>query len=374
VSVARTDRRSVSIAIARVLCILGIVYVHAWTGLPGTQLAQMHDTAQGMLRWTLIELVGRAAVPLLGAISGWLAAGSAARRGWGAFMRGKLRAITVPMLAWNAIAMVLVCGAALAGWIEAPLPVSAWWVVDELTAIATPNDINVQMPFLRDLIVCMALAPLLARLPAAAVMAVVLACAAWSVSGVDFPLLLRPSIMVFFALGMLVHRREPLAAAIAARAIAPSAALYLLLAALRVGAQVAVEDPARDWPMTVATFDLVMRTVACVFFWQLAWRLAGGRFAQTLQALEPYVFLTFCAHLVLIWLAAPAVGAMTGPLGAPLYPLFLILQPPLAMAGCFLIGRGLHALSPALAGVLSGGRLADRPLARAPVRRHVTAR
>ena len=31
-------RRSAAIAIARVICILGVVYVHAWTGLNGEAL------------------------------------------------------------------------------------------------------------------------------------------------------------------------------------------------------------------------------------------------------------------------------------------------------------------------------------------------
>ena len=42
-----------AIQIARVLCILGIVYVHAWTGLTGEQLAAIDQTPQGILRWPL---------------------------------------------------------------------------------------------------------------------------------------------------------------------------------------------------------------------------------------------------------------------------------------------------------------------------------
>jgi hypothetical protein len=54
---------SASIGIARVLCIMGIVYVHAWTGLAGSDLIRLNDTTQGMLRWGLIELLGRSSVP-----------------------------------------------------------------------------------------------------------------------------------------------------------------------------------------------------------------------------------------------------------------------------------------------------------------------
>src|SRR3546814_3176584 len=39
-------RRSDAISIARVICILGVVYVHAWTGLNGHDLESLRGTAQ----------------------------------------------------------------------------------------------------------------------------------------------------------------------------------------------------------------------------------------------------------------------------------------------------------------------------------------
>ena len=342
------------------LCILGIVYVHAWTGLDGHRLMLARDTEQGMLRWALIELVGRAAVPLLGAVSGWLAAGSAAKRGWGAFMRGKLAAIALPMVAWNAIAVALVSGAALAGWIAAPVPRDAWSLLNELTALARPNEINVQMPFLRDLLLCMALAPLLARAPARVVAAVSIGAAAWHVVGVSpaFPLLLRPSILAFFALGLLLARRSGAAERVGGAPVGWALAAYLALAAVRTWVEVAYDDPARDWPVAVAAFDLATRAAACVLFWKLAWRVAGTRLSPALVRVERFAFFTFCAHLVLIWLGGPLIGQVTGKLGAPAYPLFLLAQPFLAFAASAAIGVVLERHSPRVARALSGGRLA----------------
>ncbi len=342
------------------LCILGIVYVHAWTGLDGHKLMLARDSGQGMLRWALIELVGRAAVPLLGAVSGWLAARSAAKRGWAAFMRGKLTAIALPMVAWNVIAVALVSGAALAGWIAAPVPRDAWALLNELTALARPNEINVQMPFLRDLLVCMAVAPLLARAPAWTVAAVSVGAAAWSVAGVDpaFPLLLRPSILAFFALGLLLARREGAVERAGGAPVAWALALYLALAAVRTWVEVAYDDPARDWPMAVNAFDLATRAAACVLFWRLAWRLAGTRLSPALARLERFAFFTFCAHLVLVWLAGPAIGGLTGRLGSPGYPAFLLVQPFLAFAASAGIALVLERHTPRVARALSGGRLA----------------
>ena len=112
-----------AIAIARVLCIVGMVYVHAWTGLTGPDLAASDHTAQGLLRWVLSDLLGKAAVPLLSLVSGWLAAGSLARRGAVSFVRGKVRTVVLPMVLWNAIAVILVGGAAWVGWITGPCAV-----------------------------------------------------------------------------------------------------------------------------------------------------------------------------------------------------------------------------------------------------------
>ena len=80
---------------------------------------------------------------------------------------------------------------------------------------------------------------------------------------------------------------------------------------------------------------------------------------EALSRLEPAMFLLFCCHLILIWCAGPAIGALTGPLGAPLYPLFLLTQPLLALGATLLLGAALRKMSPPLAQWLSGGRLKD---------------
>ncbi|MDQ8756282.1 acyltransferase [Sphingosinicella sp. LHD-64] len=347
------------------LCILGIVYVHAWTGLPGGDLARLNDTPQGILRWALIDLLGRGAVPLLSVISGWLVAASLARRGWRSFLPAKARTIILPMILWNAFAIVLVSGAARLGWIQAPMPTTLWWTIDELLCLASPNDINVQMSFLRDLFVCMLLAPLLMRLPNWALGIAALVALAWSVSGVAFVLLLRPAILLFFIAGILARRRD-LAAWVAMQPMAVTGVAYALLAALQIWLETAGIARGVDNPLLLSSIDLAMRCVTALFFWSIAWRLAGSRFTGALLGLEPFAFLMFSAHLIMIWLGGPLIGRLTGPLGAPLYPVFLLVQPLLVLAATLLLGRLLAATSPALATVLSGGRLkpaaeVDRP-------------
>ncbi|MFT3975816.1 MAG: acyltransferase [Sphingomonas bacterium] len=352
----RNERLSGTIGIARVLCILGIIYVHAWTGLAGSDLLKLNDTPQGMLRWALIELLGRSSVPLLSVISGWLAGASLARRGWRAFIRGKLRTIVAPMVAWNVLAILLVSGAAWAGWILAPMPTTLWWTIDELFCLVTPDDINVQMPFLRDLFLCMAAVPLLVRLPDRALGAIAAVALVWTIAPVTFPLLLRPAILLFFVIGMLL-RRHDLAVWTASRPLALTASAYAVMAAIQVWLETVGIDRGIDDPVLLSSADLVMRFVTALLFWSIAWRLAASRAAGPLLRVEPYAFLMFCAHLIMIWLGGPLIGRLTGPLGSPLYPLFLLSQPLLILAATLVLGQALTALAPSAAALLSGGRL-----------------
>ncbi|WP_260925928.1 acyltransferase family protein [Novosphingobium sp. 9] len=345
-----------SIAISRVICILGIVYVHAWTGLYGWQLESLNHSSQGFLRWGLIDLLGRSSVPLLSVISGWLVGPSFARRGLRMFYTGKARAIVLPMVAWNALAIVFVSGAAALHLIEAPLPTTVLWTLNELLCLLKPSDINVQMPFLRDLFLCMLAVPLLSRLPDRGLIGISAVVAAWSISTVSIPLLLRPSILMFFIIGLLI-RRHDLAERIARAPVVVAAGAYLVMAAAELWLEMAGAGTFMSRPAPSAALDLMMRAATANMFWALAWRLAGSRFAPALLRIEPYMFLLFCAHLIMIWLGGPLIGRLTGPMGSPLYPVLLLAQPLIVLGASVILGKVLLGVSPAAARLLSGGRL-----------------
>ncbi|TPG39667.1 acyltransferase [Sphingomonas koreensis] len=359
-------RQFAAIGIARVVCILGIVYVHAWTGLSGDALRAAAKTPQGVLRWAVAELFGLSAVPLLSVISGWLVAPSLARRGLGDFYGGKARTILAPMLIWNAIALLLVALPGWLGWLAAPSPSSWGWVINELAAITRTNEIDVQMPFLRDLFVCMLAAPLLARAPGWAIGVVIAASLVWSITALDLYVLLRPAILIFFCLGILA-RRHDWARRVAERPLWLTGAGYALFAGVEIWLQIG--GAAVDRPQLLAAIDLAMRLATAMFFWALVWRLAAIRIGEVILKLEPYAFLLFCTQLIVIWLGGPAVGWFTGPIGAPLYPVYLLLQPAMVLGATLAIGRLLVWLSPAAAGLLSGGRLSAGRIAADRARR-----
>lgn len=347
-------RRSDAIAIARVICILGVVYVHAWTGLNGEALKALRGSGQDNLRWLLMELFGRSAVPLLGLISGWLVARSGKTRNWGEHVRRKARTILLPMALWNIIAIILVSGAAWQLGLSAPMPQSGWWTVEEVFILTRNPDINVQMPFLRDLFLCMVAAPLLVRMPGWVLVPIAMVAAACQIAGLGPPVLMRASILVFFILGILALRGG-WAERVAGRPLLLVVIPFALLMGAQLSLSVSVGDDA--WPSAQRALDLMLRISAALAFWRLAWALAGSPVRGLLLRIEPYVFFLFCAHLILIWLGGPVLGGLIGRMGTPLYPLYLIFQPVIVLAVVVLIATALRRVAPAAAGVLSGGRL-----------------
>lgn len=346
-------RRSDAIAIARVICILGVVYVHAWTGANGEALELLRGTAQENLRWTLMEVFGRSAVPLLGLISGWLVAGSSRTRDWSSHVRRKAKTILLPMMLWNVIGIILVFGAVRLFGLAAPVPQSIWWTIDEILIITRNPDINVQMPFLRDLFLCMLIAPLLVRLPVWAIGGVAALAAIAQIMGLGPPVLMRASILFFFCVGMIVRRQgleERIARLPWAAALAPFAVL--------MAGQLYRETSGGAWDANlVRLLDLSVRVAAAIAFWRIAWALAASPVRGTLLRIEPFVFLLFCLHLILIWIGGPFLGHIFGRVGSPLFPVYLLLQPLIVLAVTIAVGLALKRAAPAAANILSGGRL-----------------
>ncbi|BAI97337.1 putative succinyltransferase [Sphingobium indicum UT26S] len=347
-------RRSDAISIARVICILGVVYVHAWTGLNGHDLESLRGTAQDSLRWGLMEVFGRSAVPLLGLISGWLVEGSSRTHDWLRHVGRKVRTILLPMILWNALAILFVSGAAWALGLSAPVPSSTGWMFQELFIVSRNPDINVQMPFLRDLFLCMLAAPLFVRLPGWALGAVAAMAALCQIMGWGPPVLMRASILFFFIMGI-VARREGLADRVAALPWTAAAAPFALLmsAQLYMSLHPGVLPPG----IGAATLDMAVRVAAALFFWRFAWSLAASAARGMLLRIEPFAFFLFCSHLILIWLGGPVLGVVFGKLGSPFYPAYLLVQPLLVLVAVILLGSLLSRAAPGLAKLLSGGRL-----------------
>lgn len=363
---------SPAIAVARLICILGIVYVHGWTGLGGDQMTKLATTPQGIGRWTVVELFGRAAVPLLTMVSGWLVASSIHKRGAAAFLSGKARAILLPMLLWNLIAVGLVTSAAQAGLVIGPLAGDLRWMADNLLGLTRAGDVNVQMVFLRDLFLCVLAAPLLIRLRTRWLTLLMAGTAIWVIGGWQLYLLLRPAILLFFIAGILA-RRHGTAERVAGWAPWQAALPFLLVLPFKVGLSVMMDGIGGLDAHLLASVDLLMRGAAALLVWRLAIEVVRRPIGRRLLELERYAFFLFCSHLLFMWLVAPEIGLVTGTMGTPGWLAFFAVQPILSLGFAIVLARAIEGLSPFAADLLSGGRLGRdqiampeaRPLAQA---------
>lgn len=347
------------IAIARVICILGIVYVHAWTGLNVDELRAQGGSWHSLLYWVLIELLGRSSVPLLSIVSGWLVASSVQRRSFGAFVQGKAKSLLLPMVLWNLIAVAIIVPLATLGVMYAPQPAIGWPMVNEIFHISAQGEIDVQNAFLRDVFICMLAAPLLVRMPSALLAAVFAFALAWCVEGWKLYVLLRPQILLFFLIGIFVSRFR-LERSVERLPIWPLTLVFLLMGTGKIWLSIKGQQYNLSHAEAIALFDNALRFVAALFFWKAADILSRSSLSAAIRQLEPYSFLFFCSHVLLIWLIGPSIGPLFGRFGEPGYPLFLLLQPFIMMAAAVLIGQSLMRVWPAAASILSGGRLTGR--------------
>lgn len=363
---------SPAIGLARLICILGIVYVHGWTGLGGEQMAELAATPQGIGRWTVVELFGRAAVPLLTMVSGWLVASSIEKRGAATFLSGKARAILLPMLLWNLIAVGVVTSAAQAGLIIGPYAGDLRWMADNLLGLTRAGDVNVQMAFLRDLFLCMLAAPLLVRLRGRWLALVMAIAIIWVIGAWNLYLLLRPSILLFFIAGILA-RRHGIAERVAGWSPWQAALPFLIILPFKIGLSVVMDGIGGLDTHLLASVDLVMRAAVALLVWRLAIGLVRRPIGRKLLELERYAFFLFCSHLLFMWLVAPEIGLLTGTMGSTAWLVVFVVQPILALGFAILLARATEAVAPFAADLLSGGRLgrdqiampAARPLAQA---------
>ena len=345
-----------AIDIARLICILGVVYVHAWAGVGIAEIHALPLQPGTFLFWTLGEGFARSSVPLLSVISGWLVGSSVRQRSYGRFVLNKAVSLVAPMAAWNLIAVLFVGLAVLSIGFEAEFQPIGMALVNEVLHLTAPAKFNVQNVFLRDVFICMLAAPLLVRLDSRLLWVIAVATAVWAVAGWDLYVLLRPQILLFFLFGILA-RRSDFVQKLDTVPKAPVLLVFTGMASIRVAIAIWGQEYQATHAHLILLFDNVFRMVAAISFWWAAARLARSRFAPLLLRLAPYSFLLFCSHVIVLRAIGPVIGHFTGHIGDPLWPVFFVLQPVIALIGAVVMGQGLRYFWPALAKLLSGGRL-----------------
>src|SRR3546814_2085894 len=109
---------------------------------------------------------------------------SGAKRSYGQFVGGKAKSLLLPMVLWNLTTLAFVVAFAHFGQLKAPQPgFGLQPLLREILHLQAPGEINVQNAFLRDVFVCMMIAPLLVRLPSIALGAMLAGVFAWCIEG-----------------------------------------------------------------------------------------------------------------------------------------------------------------------------------------------
>ncbi|NIN24965.1 MAG: acyltransferase family protein [Hydrogenophaga sp.] len=355
--------------LARILCILLLVYAHAQPYQPG--LPESLFSPMGLIHY-LRQLLGHTSVPLLSLISGYLLARALSQRPYAQALSHRFVSLIVPLVLWN---LIYLAKEYLESGFTA-VPEAQEWPNAVLALTAQPA--MAPLYFLRDAFVCALISPafvyLARRWPRTAAAALLLN----ALLGLDGVLFLNGAIPLFYFAGCLwwVHQapiptqampREPVLAAGLAMALL-AAAPFLLPAAW------GASDPLS---VPYAALDIALRAAGCVVFWALASRLLHTRTGEVLLRFEPIAFFIFCTHGMatgLWWMAIERTGHAGA---APVFLAHFALSPLLALLVCVPAVWALRRLAPRALSVLMGGRSPSRqqmarmtrPLAPAPLAR-----
>lgn len=344
------DRDSTQIEVIRVFCILSMMWAHVSPGLsiPSLVNGGVFDWLGNILGHTL----GRVSVTTLSFVSGFLLWHSQESRRFQDIALRRFGAVIVPMLAWSAIFLILaVFKEVVLGHPSTALrsmTPDARGLIDAWTGLGGPMA-NASLFFLRDLFVATILlclvAPLFDRAPWLVVGLVLAATLAQATA----PVIFRPSILCFMALGAWANKRGLTIGWLSRPAVALTGGFLLVVTGLLLAHS---GEEAID--LVVRAIDLVRRGSVGAFV--LALTGAGmrlfplGRVAQ----LGRHSFLAYLSHASVIGLCWVLWTAWVGDQHAPSYLVFYLATPFLAFALAVWAGILLDRCPPTLQLLLRG--------------------
>jgi succinoglycan biosynthesis protein ExoH len=305
----------------RILLISGIVFVH----VPFGTLTRSYLGTYGLFDWLRVFLgdsLFRIGVPCLSAISGYLLF----VRGWEKFdylktLRSKARTVLLPFLLWNGALFVAVLAVQDAGmgvgyfpdlWHASPLRLLTY-------AFAVADfPVNIPLYFLRDLLVCILLSPILARCvrraPALTLAALFIVAV---VPNVPLGIVLKDSILFSFTFGIFLALNKVDLKSFDRHAAAGTIAVLVAAALLSVGLY--QTGPYYPWMLDLARNTLSI--LGAGGLWLMSALAIQTRAGQALARTGSLSFWIFCAHyplLLVMWMVWNRVA------GENLYPLFYI--------------------------------------------------
>ncbi|MFM2042291.1 MAG: hypothetical protein RLY86_867 [Pseudomonadota bacterium] len=356
--VGLTAEGSAVIRLARVICILAMTYVHVHPWAMEMDIAQHGVRVFDGVRLYVVEAFSRASVALLSVISGYLLLATGAGKGYGTLVRGKLRTLFVPLLAWNLIGLALMT-AANGG--RMPIGTDLRSILDGLVALAGWPVVT-PLSFLRDILLCGLLSPVMVAVLRRAPLPALLAALCWYFLVPEGVVFLRPVIPLFFMVGLAlaIHGlpRWPGTGfwwAVLAGWVLLPATIVVLRLRVEMGQDLGA-IPGVGVEQVLHALRLAARVAGALSVLWLAQHLLHHPIGRVLARAEPYIFLFFCAHTLafsLFWMLwEPAFGGYYG----PAYPLFFATAPVLALLLTIPAARIAGRIAPGPLALLNGGR------------------
>lgn len=358
------------IAMARLVCVLCMIFVHVPTGQPVSQLyASASFGLDTLIELVLIEGPGRASAALLSAVSGFLVATTllAKRKTVMSLYLSRGRSILLPMLIW---ALLTYAVYALVSQFRPTYlsGLNSW--LDHLNVLLflteMPAGPTMHLGFLRDLFVCVLLAPLLLitlrRIPWLVVPALGLLYLFEHEQSTL--IVLRPLVLFAFALGMMVAlHRVPLSR------LDRFWPVFLVLATLSTALLILFKAGIGQSPLApidnsqIVIQERVLYPVTRLFVSLSVWTLLPFLTAEwiriAVKRCTPYVFAAFCCHhLVLTIVFFSAWQPVFGDRDGPLFIVWFLVAPFLSLAAAVAIVAFARMVHPQAADILTGGRLA----------------
>lgn len=319
---------------ARVLCILGVIYVHMppYTG----QFPPSLLSADGFF-WFIRNTIGLSSVPLLSVISGYLVVRVTTPK-WGVHIWKKVTSLVVPLVAWNLIAL-------LKDYAESGEFPDMEALPNQLIALLGFPRLT-PLYFLRDVFVCNLLLPAFTFLLTLNPWLSVVVLAADGIFDFDGALLLNSHIALFFFLGMALARGKLSAECIVKRraAFAAMSCVLILLSAF-----LSYEIQTHKFGQSIM---LVTRLSGAVLFWLAADQLRKTR----IKRFEPIMFFVFCSHPLVIGAMWSVVQMLGGSHGTVLHICFFLLGPFAVLYACVVAIACLGLVNSDVLAILMGGR------------------
>jgi succinoglycan biosynthesis protein ExoH len=347
------------INLMRILLISGIVFVH----VPFDPQTSPFLGANGFIDWVRVFLgdsLFRVGVPCLSAISGYLMF----RRGLDAFdygttIRSKARTVLLPFLIWNLSFLALVLLAQKSGIGFGYLPDAINASPREMATLAFAIEglpINVPLYFLRDLLLCIVLAPVLGILIKRYPLTILALFFAYAVLPVPNGIFLKKSILFGFSCGIYASLHQ-----IDIRALDRHAAMIstlFLMATVMLATALYWTGP--DYPVWIDMLRSLTAIGGIVGSWAISVILIRSRLGERLSRSQGLSFWIFCAHyplLIAFWMVWNRAAQPS------LYPLFYFSAPILALLILVAAHKVAKRLTPKLHAVLTGSRTDRSPSA-----------